>query len=96
MTTTVRLPLRVEEALAEYCVTARRTKSEVIVELLEQRFMGTATERTPYELACEVGFIGCIESDAPVTDSTKQRVAAAIRVKHRRPATPASTVTQAK
>lgn len=84
MTTTVRLPLRVEEALAEYCVTARRTKSEVIVELLEQRFMGAVTERTPYELACDAGFIGCIEGDEPTMESTKQRVAAAIRTKHRR------------
>ncbi len=55
MTTTVRLPLRVEQALATYCVEAKRTKSEVIVELLEQRFMGTQTGRTPYELAQEAG-----------------------------------------
>jgi predicted DNA-binding protein len=66
MTTTVRLPLRVEQALATYCVEARRTKSEVIVELLEQRFMGTQTERTPYELAQEAGFIGCVgQAGAP-------------------------------
>jgi hypothetical protein len=90
MTTTVRLPLRVEEALAEYCVSARRTKSAVIVELLEQRFMGTTPERTPYDLACEVGFIGCIEGDEVPLKPTKQRVAAAIRAKHGRPATPAA------
>lgn len=81
MTTTVRLPLRVEQALATYCVETRRTKSEVIVELLEQRFMGTQTERTPYELAQEAGFIGCIAGKAQ-TASTKERVAAAIRKKH--------------
>ena len=91
MTTTVRLPLRVEQALATYCVEAKRTKSEVIVELLEQRFMGTRTEHTPYELAQEAGFIGCLggksaaksASKAP-TGSTKERVAAAIRKKHGR------------
>ena len=89
MTTTVRLPLRVEQALATYCVEARRTKSEVIVELLEQRFMGTQTERTPYELAQEAGFIGCIagkSADKIAGKSqgagTKQRVVAAIRKKH--------------
>ena len=89
MTTTVRLPLRVEQALATYCVAARRTKSEVIVELLEQRFMGTQTERTPYELAREAGFIGCIagkgaDRSAGLSQGagTKQRVAAAIRKKH--------------
>jgi hypothetical protein len=85
MTTTVRLPLRVEQALATYCVEARRTKSEVIVELLEQRFMGTQTERTPYELAQEAGFIGCISGKGagkPPVSITKERVAAAIRKKH--------------
>ncbi|MBI5792855.1 MAG: CopG family transcriptional regulator [Rhodocyclales bacterium] len=81
MTTTVRLPLRVEQALATYCVEAKRTKSEVIVELLEQRFMGTESERTPYELAQEAGFIGCV-SGTGKTASTKERVVAAIRKKH--------------
>jgi len=81
MTTTVRLPLRVEQALATYCVETKRTKSEVIVELLEQRFMGTQTERTPYELAQEAGFIGCVEGKAR-TSGTKERVVVAIQAKH--------------
>ena len=85
MTTTVRLPLRVEQALATYCVEAKRTKSEVIVELLEQRFMGTASEHTPYELAQEAGFIGCLSGKSAgkaKRGSTKERVVAAIREKH--------------
>jgi hypothetical protein len=87
MTTTVRLPLRVEQALVTYCVETRRTKSEVIVELLEQRFMGTDTERTPYELAQEAGFIGCLSGNGAgkgksAAGGTKERVAAAIRRKH--------------
>jgi ADP-ribose pyrophosphatase YjhB (NUDIX family) len=87
MTTTVRLPMRIEEALAEYCVSTRRTKSEVIVELLEQRFMGSSTERTPYELACEAGFIACIDGGTKAAKKpAKARVADAIRAKHRRPA----------
>jgi hypothetical protein len=91
MTTTVRLPHRVEQALATYCVEAKRTKSEVIIELLEQRFMGTQTERTPYELAQEAGFIGCVagkaagKSQAP---SIKERVAAAIFKKHGKSSAP--------
>lgn len=93
MTTTVRLPPRVEQALATYCVEARRTKSEVIVELLEHRFMGPGTERTPYELAQETGFIGCISgtSDGNRTGAgtgrpatTKERVVVAISKKHRK------------
>jgi hypothetical protein len=87
MTTTVRLPLRVEQALATYCVETKRTKSEVIVELLEQRFTGTDTERTPYELAREAGFIGCLSgkgAGATQAGGTKERVTAAIRKKHAR------------
>jgi predicted DNA-binding protein len=84
MTTTVRLPPRVEQALASYCVESRRTKSEVIVELLEQRFMGTDSERTPYELAQEAGFIGCVEGDGKKQAAAKDRVKAAIRSKHGR------------
>ena len=89
MTTTVRLPLRVEQALATYCVETKRTKSEVIVELLEQRFTGTAAERSPYELAQEAGFIGCLAGNITAkgagkakAGSTKERVVAAIRKKH--------------
>ena len=85
MTTTVRLPHRVEQALATYCVETKRTKSEVIVELLEQRFTGTDTERTPYELAQEAGFIGCLPGKSagkPQTGNIKERVVAAIRKKH--------------
>ncbi|MCF8179364.1 MAG: hypothetical protein K9J74_12715 [Sulfuritalea sp.] len=85
MTTTVRLPHRVEQALATYCVESKRTKSEVIVELLEQRFMGTSSERAPYELALEAGFIGSFAgkgTSKPQTSSTKERVVAAIRKKH--------------
>ena len=87
MPPTVRLPQRVEQALATYCVETKRTKSEVIVELLEQRFMGTETEHTPYELAQEAGFIGCLSDKSAGTGksqaaNTKERVAAAIRRKH--------------
>ena len=39
MTTTVRIPPRLEQALARYCVETRRSKSEVIIELLEKRFV---------------------------------------------------------
>ena len=91
MTTTVRLPPRVEQALATYCVETRRTKSEVIVELLEARFERRGSERTAYELAQDVGFIGCVGGKAaskraakPAAGSTKERVAAAIRKKHGR------------
>lgn len=47
MTTTVRLPLRLEQMLARYCVEHRRGKSEVIIELLEERFATEAPEVAP-------------------------------------------------
>lgn len=84
MTTTVRLPHRVEQALATYCVETHRTKSEVIVELLEQRFLGTTSDASPYEVAQAVGFIGCIEGDTNAAANAKKLVGKKIRAKHSR------------
>lgn len=84
MTTTVRIPHRLEETLAQYCVETRRSKSEVIIELLEQRFAAEPALQSPYELACEAGFIGAFTAadDIPAGDDTKTRVKAAIARKH--------------
>jgi predicted DNA-binding protein len=85
MTTTVRLPHRVEQALASYCVENRRTKSEVIVELLEQRLLGTAaTEASPYALAEAAGFIACVEGETNSAANAKKLVREKIRAKHSR------------
>lgn len=83
MPTTVRLPLRVEQALASYCVETRKTKSEVIIELLEERFAKPAAGKTAAELAHEVGFVGCFEGTG-AQGNYKERVKAAIRAKHKR------------
>lgn len=84
MTTTVRIPQRLEQALARYCVETRRSKSEVIIELLEQRFAAGQPEKTPYELACETGFIGALTAGCADEGDTKARVKAAIAKKHGR------------
>jgi hypothetical protein len=84
MATTVRLPTRVEQALASYCLETKRTKSEVIIELLEQRFTGTGTDASPYEVAQAAGFIGCIDGTANGAASVKKLVKAKIRGKHSR------------
>lgn len=84
MTTTVRIPQRLEQALARYCVETRRSKSEVIIELLEQRFTTGQPEKTPYELACETGFIGALTAETAAEGDTKARVKAAIARKHGR------------
>ena len=84
MTTTVRLPLRLEQTLGRYCVEHRRSKSEVIIELLEQRFSVEQAEKTPYELACESGFIGSLDMDENTSSQARSRVKEAIGRKHGR------------
>ena len=84
MTTTVRIPDRLEQTLAQYCVKTRRSTSEVIIELLEQRFATETPAQSPYEIACEAGFIGSFASEESEVASTKERVKAAIRQKHGR------------
>ncbi len=87
MTTTVRLPPRVEQALARYCVEKRRTKSEVIVELLEDRLLGssdTAAETTAFEQAQAAGFIGSVEGGRHTAARAKKLVREKIRAKHTR------------
>lgn len=44
MTLTVRLPLRVEQDLAEYCVKRRITKSEAVKQALEELLRPRETE----------------------------------------------------
>ena len=85
MTTTVRIPQRLEQTLARYCVETRRSKSEVIIELLEKHFIAEPTLKTPYELACESGFIASIDSlelDENAAENSRATVRAAIARKH--------------
>lgn len=84
MTTTVRIPHRLEQALAQYCVETRRSKSEVIIELLEQRFAAEPAGQTPYDVAVKTGFIGAFSSQEAAAADIKTRVKAAIRRKHGR------------
>jgi hypothetical protein len=86
MTTTVRIPDRLEQTLAQYCVETRRSKSEVIIELLEQRFATQTAARSPYEIACDAGFIGSFAAEEGNIAGTKDRVKTAIRQKHGRSA----------
>ena len=82
MTTTVRIPDRLEQMLAQYCVETRRSKSEVIIELLEQRFSSEPAAKSPYDIACEAGFIGSFASGKTSNTNTKERVKTAMRKKH--------------
>ena len=84
MATTVRVPRRLEQALARHCVETRRSKSEVIIELLEQRFAAAQPEKTAYEIACETGFIGSLSGADDLADNAKARARDAIARKHGR------------
>jgi DNA recombination-dependent growth factor C len=84
MTTTVRIPLRLEQALAQYCTETRRSKSEVIIELLEQRFAAKQPEKTAYEIACETGFIGSLTAAEDMAGNAKHSIRDAIARKHGR------------
>ena len=84
MTTTVRIPQRLEQALACYCVETRRSKSEVIIELFESRFTAESSVKTPYELACETGFIGALSLDENAAENSRNTVRVAIASKHGR------------
>jgi hypothetical protein len=50
MPVSVRLPLRVEQKLAEYCVSHKVTKSEAIKRALEQMLEASGVRPSPYEL----------------------------------------------
>lgn len=91
MTTSLRIPLRLEQMLAQYCADTGQSKSAVILGLLEQRFNAGSTEKTAYELACETGFLGSFEcAEAPIESvarNAKAAVKARIANKHQRPVT---------
>ena len=48
MTLTVRLPLKVEQELAEYCVARRISKSEAVKRALATMLSADAVARSPY------------------------------------------------
>jgi hypothetical protein len=50
MTLTVRLPDRVEQELAEYCVKHRLSKSGAVKRALEQLLAASVGKPTPYDL----------------------------------------------
>jgi hypothetical protein len=64
MTLTVRLPIGVEQDLAEYCASHKVSKSEAVKEALEMLLAKTPSEATPYQLGKDL-----FEAD----DSTAKR-----------------------
>ena len=53
MPISVRLPPRVEQKLAEYCVSHKLTRSEAVKQALE-RLIETGAEKSPWELGADI------------------------------------------
>ena len=53
MPVSVRLPLRVEQELADYCVSHKVTRSEAIKRALEQMLEASSSRSSPYDLGRE-------------------------------------------
>ena len=71
MTLTVRLPLRVEEELARYCVARRITKSEAVKQALARLLAEDAARPSPYALG-KGGFGSDRTPDRNVARDTKR------------------------
>lgn len=54
MPLSVRLPLRVEQKLAEYCASHKVTKSEAVTRAIERMLEATSGEASPYDLGREL------------------------------------------
>ena len=68
---TVRLPLRIEQELAEYCVKRHITKSSAVKQALERLLAETSRDRSAYELGRQ-GFGADRSGPADVARHTKQ------------------------
>ena len=62
MTITVRLAPEIERKFAAACRLQRKTKSAVVVELIHGYVRATTPAKTPYELAADMGLVGCLKS----------------------------------
>lgn len=80
MTLTVRLPPRVEEELARYCVDRGLTKSQVVKEALERLLARAAGAPTPYDLGAK-GFGSDTTGPRDVARNTKRLLRERFRAK---------------
>jgi hypothetical protein len=66
MTLSVRIPLRVEQELAEYCATHSVSRSEAVKRALDEFLRAKKAESTPYELGKDL--IGPHTDETPSED----------------------------
>ena len=85
MTLTVRLDPDLEERFTQLVREQRRTKSEVVTELLT-RYVEACAPKTAYEVALDIGVFDLPATDAPrdLARKHKKYLAAALAAKHRR------------
>jgi hypothetical protein len=62
MTLTVRLTPEIEREFAAACRLQRKTKSAVVTELIHGYVRAATPAKTPYELAADMGLVGCLEN----------------------------------
>ncbi|MGH8727210.1 MAG: ribbon-helix-helix protein, CopG family [Burkholderiales bacterium] len=86
MTLTVRLDPELEKALQRHCEKTGATKSRVITKLLRDHLDRQKQTKSAYEIAEELGIIGCDKSPGPtdMARNAKRYLAEAIRAKHSR------------
>lgn len=61
MTLTVRLDPELEREFAATCRIERTTKSAVVTDLIRSYVQAKAPAKSPFELAEEMGLVGCVE-----------------------------------
>lgn len=85
MTLTVRLDPDLEDRFNQLVREERRTKSEVVTELLT-RYVEAREPKTAYEVALEVGVFDLPATNAPrdLARNHKKTLAAALAAKHKR------------
>lgn len=76
MTLTVRLPQRIEQELAEYCVKRRLTKSEAVKQALVDLLAANAGKPSAYDLGKDL--FGP-QTDAPPTEDIARHSARLLR-----------------
>jgi hypothetical protein len=72
MTLTVRLDPEIEREFEAACRLGRTTKSAVVTALIRGYVQAKKPAKSPYELAEEMGLVGCLEN-APATGRDHSR-----------------------
>ena len=84
MTLTVRLDPEIEREFAAVCRLRRTSKSAVVTELIRGYVHAKAPAKSPYELAEELGLVGCMEHAPAAARNHSSYIKNKLRSKTRR------------